>query len=81
MKKIMFLLAAVLVLMTVSCTKQKNCRCAVMGSQTVRIITISKGDCSKINYVTWYNDLDTAFTDHVVCTDFPFEADTAIVNL
>lgn len=81
MKKIMFLLAAALLVLCASCSKQKNCRCAVMGSQTVRIITIDKGSCSKINYVTYYNELDSSFTDHVVCTDYPFEADSAIVNL
>lgn len=81
MKKLMFLIAAALLVMCASCAKQKNCRCAVIGTQTVRVITIGSGQCSKINYVTYYDDLDSSFTDHVVCTDYPFEADSAIVNL
>ncbi len=81
MKKVLFLIAAALMVLCVSCVKEKNCRCAVMGKQTVRIVTIKRGDCKKINYITWFDELDSTFVDHVVCTDFPFDADTAIVNL
>ncbi|MCQ2273316.1 MAG: hypothetical protein MJZ86_00815 [Bacteroidales bacterium] len=81
MKKIMLVLAAAMLVLCASCVKEKNCRCAVMGTQTVRIITIKSGDCRKMNYITYFNDLDSSFVDHVVCTDYPFDADSAIVNL
>lgn len=38
-----------------SCKKVKNCRCAVKGSQSVRMIEIGKGSCEDLNYVL-YND-------------------------
>lgn len=81
MKKLMLLVAAALLVLCASCVKEKNCRCAVMGKQNVRIITIKRGDCRKINHVTYFDDLDSSFVDNVVCTDYPFDADTAIVNL
>lgn len=81
MKKIMLVLAAAMLVLCASCVKEKNCRCAVMGTQTVRIVTIKSGDCRKMNYITYFNDLDSSFVDHVVCTDYPFDADSAIVNL
>lgn len=81
MKKVLLLIAVALVVLCTACVKEKNCRCSVMGTQNVRIITIKGGDCNKINYVTYYDELDSTFVDHVVCTDYPFDADTAIVNL
>ncbi len=79
MKKVLSLIGVAVLVMSVSCTKEKNCRCSVIGTQSTRIITISKGNCSQLNYVTYYDALDTAHVDNIVCTDYPFEADSSIV--
>jgi len=79
MKKILFLVAAATLLLTAACSKEKNCRCAVLGTQTVRIITISSGDCRKITYARYHDVLDTLHVDTLVCTDYPFEADSIVV--
>ena len=80
MKKILFLLGAAALLLCVSCKKEKSCRCAVVGSQIVRIINITSGSCDQIHYASYHDDLDTLHTDYVLCTDYPFEADSLIVN-
>lgn len=79
MKKVLFLMAAV-ALLCVSCVKEKNCRCSILGHQEVRIVTIKSGDCAKINSVGYFDPLDTLHTEFVVCTDFPFSGDSIIVN-
>lgn len=79
MKKHLIIIAAALALLCSSCVKEKNCRCTVQNSQNVRIITIKKGNCAKINTYSYFDALDTMHTDVVFCTDYPFEADTAIV--
>ena len=80
MKKILFLLGAATLVLCASCTKEKSCRCSVVGSQIVRIITIDKGSCEKLNHASYHDDLDTLHTDYILCTDYPFEADSLIVN-
>lgn len=80
MKKILFLMGAAALLLCVSCGKEKNCRCAVVGSQIVRIVTITSGQCEQIHHASYHDALDTLHTDYVLCTDYPFEADTLIVN-
>lgn len=79
MKKFLFLIGVACLVLCASCVKEKNCRCSVLGTQSTRIITITKGDCSKLNYVTYFDALDTTHVDTVVCTDYPFEADSSIV--
>lgn len=79
MKKRILLVASALLLLTVSCNKEKNCRCAVTNTQTVRIITLKGGNCHDFTYVRYRDVLDQMHVDTVVCTDYPFEADTAIV--
>ncbi len=79
MKKKLLFIAIATMLLTVSCVKEKHCRCAVLKSQTVRIVTIKSGSCNSLNQIRYRNDLDTLFTDTVVCTDYPFEADSMIV--
>ncbi len=79
MKKVLSLIGVAALVLCTSCVKEKNCRCSVLGTQSTRIITISKGDCSQLNYVTYYDALDTAHVDSIVCTDYPFEADSTIV--
>lgn len=79
MKKTILLLATAMLLLTASCAKEKHCRCAVLGSQAVRIITIKSANCHDINYVSYFDELDTLHVDSLVCTDYPFEADSLIV--
>lgn len=78
MKKKMLFLAVTTLLLLASCVKEKNCRCAVLKSQTVRIITLKSGSCNSLNYVSYRDELDTLFIDTVVCTDYPFEADSLV---
>lgn len=76
MKKIVLLLAiAAFALVSVSCKKERTCRCSVIGDQTIRLITIDKGDCRDIRYVLYDKDpvLYPDLTDSVLCTDFDFE--------
>ena len=80
MKKFLPLLGAALLLLCISCNKEKNCRCTVVGSQIVRIVTITSGSCSQLNYASYHDALDTLHTDYILCTDYPFEADSLIVN-
>ncbi|MBR1835022.1 MAG: hypothetical protein IJ785_05915 [Bacteroidales bacterium] len=79
MKKRILFGAVTLLLLTASCTKEKHCRCAVLNSQTVRIITITKGDCHNFTTATYRDILDQLHIDTLVCTDYPFEADSLIV--
>ncbi|MCQ2261444.1 MAG: hypothetical protein MJZ77_08660 [Bacteroidales bacterium] len=81
MKKYLFLIGAALLVFCTSCVKEKNCRCSVLHSNTVRIITINKGDCSQLNYASYHDALDTLHIDSILCTDYPFEADSLIVNI
>ena len=78
MKKRLLFLAVATLLLFASCVKEKHCRCAVLKSQTVRIITLKSGSCNSINLIKYRDDLDSLFTDTVVCTDYPFEADSLI---
>lgn len=78
MKKRLLFLAVAALLLFASCVKEKHCRCAVLKSQTVRIVTLKSGSCNSLNYIRYRDDLDTMFTDTVVCTDYPFEADSLI---
>lgn len=80
MKKILMIAGATLVVICASCTKEKNCRCSVLGNQAVRIITISRGDCSKLNYASYKDELDTVHVDSILCTDYPFSADSLVVE-
>ena len=80
MKKMLLLIGVAALLLCASCTKEKNCRCTVVGSQIVRIVTITSGSCDKIHHASYHDDLDTLHVDYVLCTDYPFEADSLIVN-
>lgn len=80
MKKLLVLCGIATLLLAVSCKKTKDCRCAVLNAQDVRILTISRGSCSDLNYVSFRDDLDTVHIDSIICTDFPFAADTTIRN-
>lgn len=80
MKKVLFLTGVAALLLCSACTKEKNCRCSVLGRQTVRIITIKGGKCSQLNYASYRDDLDTLHVDSILCTDYPFGADSLIVE-
>ena len=58
-----------------SCSKERTCRCTVLGNQTIRIIKIDKGVCEDLRYVLYDRDpvLYPDITDSVLCTDFDFE--------
>jgi hypothetical protein len=76
MKKI-FLMAGIVtvLLLAASCSKERTCRCTVLGNQTIRIIKIDKGVCEDLRYVLYDRDpvLYPDITDSVLCTDFDFE--------
>ncbi|MBR4739349.1 MAG: hypothetical protein IK058_05030 [Bacteroidales bacterium] len=76
MKKRIILCLAALALLAVGCSKQKTCRCSVLGLSTVRIITINHGECNQLHTYNYHTDLDTLVVDSLVCTDYEFEIDT-----
>ena len=80
MKKTLLILGAAALLLCASCKKEKHCRCSVVGSQIVRIVTITNGSCDMIHHASYHDALDTLFTDYLLCTDYPFEADSLLVN-
>lgn len=73
-KALLYLCAAVLLLVVSSCTKERKCRCAVLGEVYERTIIIDKGSCEQLRYVLY--DLHSVtshdVTDSVLCTDFDF---------
>lgn len=79
MKKLMILASVVVLLLCVSCAKEKNCRCSVLGSQNTRIITIKSESCDKLNYASYHDELDTVHIDSIICTDHLFGADDSLI--
>ena len=77
-RKILVLLpvVAMLLLCTMSCSKQKTCRCAVRGTSTVRIIKIEKGECDQLNHLEYQSPLYVPLDDSLVCTDYEFHIDS-----
>ena len=80
MKKIILSVAALAVVAcSVSCGKERTCRCSVFGQQAnpqkIRVIKIDKGTCEEMRYVLFDQDpvLYPDRTDSVLCTDFDFE--------
>ena len=76
MKKKAILCVAALALLAMGCSKQKTCRCSVIGESTVRIIKIDRGECSQLHTYNWHTQLDTLVVDSLLCTDYEFEIDT-----
>ena len=73
MKKILMYCVGVLAVVSVtSCSKERECRCAVMGETYERVIKIDKGTCEQLRYVLY--DLHSVtshdVTDSVLCTDY-----------
>lgn len=76
MKKTLLLPLCALALLATGCSKQKTCRCAVIGSSVVRIIKIDHGECEQLHTFNHHNSLDTLVVDSLLCTDFEFDIDT-----
>lgn len=68
--------AALLMVGAVGCTKQKTCRCSVVGRSDVRIIKIEKGECSQLATYEYHNALDSLKLDSLLCTDYEFRIDS-----
>lgn len=65
-----------LALLVAGCSKQKTCRCSVLGQSTVRIIKIEKGECNQLLTFNHPTMLDTLVVDSLVCTDYEFAIDS-----
>lgn len=79
-KKFIFLGLALAVVMlgVMSCSKEKKCRCSVLHSSKVRIITIDGGDCKDIKLFRYHTPLDVLIVDTLLCTDFEFNIDSEL---
>lgn len=78
-KILLFGLAAMAGLMTLSgCSKEKKCRCSVLHSSTVRIITIDGGDCEDIRLFRYHTPMDVLVVDSLLCTDYEFKIDSEL---
>lgn len=73
--KLIILAAAALVLSVTGCSKQKSCRCSVLNSSTIRIVTIESGECEQLKEFRYHTMLDSLRVDSLLCTDFEFEID------
>lgn len=76
MKKKIALLVAALALLAVGCSKEKTCRCSVLHSSKVRVITIKGGNCEDIKIFRYHDQLDSLKIDSLLCTDFEFDIDS-----
>ena len=72
-KKLIYCLAAV-ALLAVGCSKQKTCRCSVIGTSTVRIVKIDGGE--QLRMFNLHTSLDSLQVDSLVCTDYEFAIDS-----
>jgi len=62
----------------VSCGKEKKCRCSVLHSSKVRIITIDKGSCEDLKVFKYHTPLDSLKVDSLLCTDYEFKIDAEL---
>ena len=78
MKKKFLLLGmfAAAMLLTVACSKEKTCRCSVMGTERVRIIKIDKGECTQLHVFQGHDEVDSVWVDSLLCTDYEFRIDS-----
>jgi uncharacterized protein YqkB len=63
-------------LLAVGCSKQKTCRCAVIGTSTVRVIKIEHGECEQLKTFNPHTSLDSLQVDSLICTDYEFMIDS-----
>ena len=73
-----FIVAAAVVLLVavVGCSKQKTCRCSVMGTERVRIIKIDNGECTQLHVFQGHDEVDSVWVDSLLCTDYEFRIDS-----
>ncbi len=70
------IMGAFLLLSMAGCSKQKTCRCSVLGSQNVRIIKIEHGECDQIRLLRYHDMYDSLKVDSLLCTDYEFAIDS-----
>lgn len=70
------IMGAVLALLAAGCSKQKTCRCSVLSTAEVRVITIDKGECSQLATYQYHDALDSLKLDSLLCTDYEFRIDS-----
>ena len=58
------------------CSKEKTCRCSVLHSSAVRVITIQSGNCEDIKLFRYHTSLDSLKIDSLLCTDYEFAIDS-----
>lgn len=63
-------------LLAVACSKEKTCRCSVLHSSVVRVITIESGDCEDIKVLRYHTSLDSLKVDSLICSDYEFAIDS-----
>lgn len=76
MKKKIALCVVALTMLVAACSKEKTCRCSVVGTSVVRIIKIDSGDCRDFRTYTYHSSLDSLEVETLVCTDYEFEIDS-----
>lgn len=77
-KYLLFGLAGALAVGVTGCSKEKKCRCSVLHSEKVRIITIDGGNCEDIQLLSYHTPLDVLVVDSLLCTDHEFNIDSEI---
>lgn len=75
-RKILFVAIAAFAMLTVACSKEKTCRCAVLHSSKVRVIKIDAGNCEDLRTYSYHDALDQLVVDSLLCTDYEFDADS-----
>ena len=75
-KYLFFAMLAVGMLLAWSCSKEKTCRCSVLHSSKVRVITIQSGNCEDIKLFRYHTSLDSLKVDSLLCTDYEFAIDS-----
>lgn len=81
MKQRIAILAGVLLLLTAAgCSKQKTCRCSVLGTDVVRTVKIEKGECDQLRTYQYHDGLDNIVEESLICTDFEFDIDSIYQN-
>lgn len=75
-RKVITLAALAVITLVAGCSKQKTCRCSVLGSSKVRVIKLESGECSDLKLFTYHTTLDSLKVDSLLCTDYQFAIDS-----
>lgn len=70
MKKMFFLVPAVLMLLCISCDKKKTCRCSVANSEAVHIIAIDAGECKGLSRMEYWDEFQNVRQDTLFCVEY-----------